>query len=205
MSPFENLLSTLCFVFLQADWTTALTLWCQNMEVSAVIRPRVGVFPRRAPSICSVSPDTTSATSSVSLGAATGGGSPRYLPASPSKVGLEGWIHRILTSNVVFMFPLRFCALCWRDNRRLISVKEKLNVLLRRVTVLIGQFDWGLQRLSALSGSRVQSQVFPPLLVNRCSQRTLNFSWHHSVTQWLPDDNLFMTHHSVDPDALKAD
>lgn len=146
MSPFENLLSSLCFVFLQADWTTAPTLWCQNMEVSAVIRPRVGVFPRRAPSICSVSPDTTSATSSVSLGAATGGGSPRYLPASPSKVGLEGWIHRILTSNVVFMFPLRFCALCWRDNRRLISVKEKLTVLLRRVTVLIGQ--WWLRPLT---------------------------------------------------------
>lgn len=74
-----------CFVFLQADWATALTLWCQNMEVFVVIHLHVGVSLRRAPSISSVSLDTTSA-STVSPDVATGSGSLRYLPASLSKV-----------------------------------------------------------------------------------------------------------------------
>lgn len=77
------------FVCPQADWATALTLWCRSMEVSAAIRPRVGGSPRRAPSISSVSRDTTSTTRSVCPGAATGGGCLRYPPASPPKVRVQ--------------------------------------------------------------------------------------------------------------------
>lgn len=83
---FEALLLPPCFVSLQGDWATALTPWCRNMEGSAAVHPRVKVFPRRAASISSASPDTTSPTRSLLPGVVMGSGVLQSLPASPSKV-----------------------------------------------------------------------------------------------------------------------
>ena len=81
-----QLLKSIVFVSLQADWATALILWCLNMEVSAAIRRRAEDFPIGAPSTSSVSLDTTSAATFAPPGVATGSGCLRYRPASRSEV-----------------------------------------------------------------------------------------------------------------------
>lgn len=99
--------TSLC-CFLQADRATALTLWCRNMEASAVTRPRAVVSLKGRPSVSSVSPGTTSATRSPCPGVSTAGGSLPYPCASLSEVRTGSWrliyIKNVCSTSVFQLF-----------------------------------------------------------------------------------------------------
>lgn len=94
-----------CFVFLQAKWT-ALTLWCQNMEVFAAIPPRAKASLTRPPSASSVNQDTRWGPHCP--GAATGSGVLPYLPASPWKVRVWRPPVRVIACCVFVCAPAKW-------------------------------------------------------------------------------------------------